>query len=113
MGKDKSFLCKVVHLGLCLLGAVAVHTTNTSVSRVDAVATGDLADGLADLTEALDALCNGAHRLFCRERVDLGLGTRNIVIGQEQDVMQCNAVQPVRAAEGCDGASLRPWGFRT
>jgi hypothetical protein len=63
-----------MHLGLGILGAVAVHTANTGVSRVNAVATSDLADGLADLTEPLDALCNGAYRLFCRERVDLGLG---------------------------------------
>ena len=95
MGKDKSFLCKVVHLGLCQLGAVPVHTPDTGVARVDRFATGDLADGLADLTESLDPLCNGAYRLFCRERVDLGLGARNIEIGQDQDIMQCNAVTPV------------------
>ena len=75
---------------------VPVHTTDAGVPRVDAVATGDLADGLGNLTESLDPLCNGAHRLFCRERVDLGLGARNIEIGQEQDVVQCNAV-----AAGC------------
>ena len=76
--------------------AVAVHTTDTGVPRVDAVATGDLADGLADLTESLDPLCNRAHRLFCRERVDLGLGARDIEVGQDQDIVQCNAVTAVR-----------------
>jgi len=95
VGEDESFLREIIHLGLGLLGAVAVHTTDTGVSRVDAVAAGDLANGLSNLTEALDALCNGAHRLFCRERVDLGLSARDIVIGQEQDVVQCNAVTPV------------------
>ncbi len=82
---------RIVHLGLCLLGAVAVHTTDTSVSRVDAVAASDLADGLADFTESLDALCNGAHRLFCRERVDLGLGTRE-VIDRAGCRMSCSAM---------------------
>ena len=55
---------------------VAVHTADAGVPRVDAVAAGDLADGLADLTEPLDPLCNGADGLFCRERVDLDLGAR-------------------------------------
>ena len=95
MGEDESFLREVVHLGLGLLGAVPVHAADTGVPRVDAVATGNLADGLADLTEALDALCNGAHRLFCRKRVDLGLGARDIVVRQEQNVVQCNTVTPV------------------
>jgi hypothetical protein len=62
---------------------------------VDSFATGDLTDGLTDLTESLDPLCNSSYRLFCRERVDLGLSARNIEIGQDQDIMQCNAVQPV------------------
>ncbi len=74
LGKGKSFLGKIVHLGLGLLGAVPVHTADPGVPRVDAVATGDLANGLAYLTETLDALCNGSYRLFSRERVDLGLG---------------------------------------
>ena len=96
MGKDESFLCEVVHLDLGLLGDVAVHAADPGVSRVDAVATGDLADGLRDLTEPLDALCNAAHRLFRRERVDLDLGARDIEVGQDQDIVQCNAVAPVR-----------------
>jgi hypothetical protein len=52
--------------------------------------------GLAYLTESLDPFCNGPDGLFCREWVDLGLGARDIEIGQDQDIMQCNAVQPVR-----------------
>ena len=61
-------------LVLAVSETVPVHTTDTGVARVNCFATGNLTDGLADLTEALDALCNGADRLFCRERVDLGLG---------------------------------------
>ena len=94
--KGESFLCKIVHLVLCLLGAVAVHATNTGVSRVDAVASSDLANSLANFTESLDALCNGAHRLLCRERVNFHLSPREVKIGQDENVMQCNAVQPVR-----------------
>ena len=49
----------------------------------------------ADLTEPLDAFGNAAHRLFWGERVDLGLSARNIEVGQDQDIMQCNAVTTV------------------
>ena len=92
----ESLLGKIVHLDLGLLRAVAVHTTDTRVSRMDAVATSDLTNSLTNLTEPLDTLCNRAYRLFRSERIDLGLCAREIQVGQDQDVMQCNAVQPVR-----------------
>ena len=66
VGKDKSFLGKVVHLGLCLLGAVAVHATDPGVARVDRFSTGDLANGLGDFTDPLDAFGNSCAPALLR-----------------------------------------------
>ncbi len=90
MGKRDSFLGKIVHLDLCLLGAVSVHTADTGVARVNCLSTGNLANSLSNFTEPLDAFGNAAYRLFRCERVDLGLSARYIEVGQDQDIVQCN-----------------------
>ena len=83
------------------------------IARVDSFSTGNLANGLTDLAEPLDALCNGAHRFLGSERVDLGVSARNIQVGQDQDVMQCDDCAAGLPTAGYNGATVHPWEFHT